>query len=77
MTYKVVTALKSKSGFVWDDVRGMGVTPEKRQAWNKLVKVREHISSLSTTTTVIIIRATNTSSRLPTMAGHIMTLWHD
>ncbi|KAI0270320.1 hypothetical protein BGY98DRAFT_1100725 [Russula aff. rugulosa BPL654] len=49
-TYKVVTALKSlaESGFVWDDVKGMGVTPEKRPAWDELVKSNKHFKPFAT-----------------------------
>ncbi|KAI0270321.1 hypothetical protein BGY98DRAFT_1010345 [Russula aff. rugulosa BPL654] len=47
-TYKVVTALKSKSGFVWDDLKGMGVTAEKRPAWDKLVESNKQFKPFAT-----------------------------
>jgi hypothetical protein len=31
---------------MWDDVRGMGVTPETLPAWEELCKVREHLSRI-------------------------------
>jgi hypothetical protein len=36
----------AKSGFVWDDVKGMGVTQEKRTAWDKLVEVCAYFKSV-------------------------------
>jgi hypothetical protein len=40
--------LKSMLGFVWDDEKGMGVTQDRKLEWDELVKVCEHMSSLST-----------------------------
>ena len=49
--YKIINELKLKSGFVWDDVYGMGVTEKsdasKHSAWQALVTVHDHIYSLS------------------------------
>jgi hypothetical protein len=44
--HEAVNQLRSKSGFVWNDMKGMNVTEESPQetqaAWAALVNVREH-----------------------------------
>jgi hypothetical protein len=45
--YGVITTLKSKSGFVWDNEKGMDVTQERRPEWDDLVKVCTRISSVN------------------------------
>ena len=46
-TYEAVVSLRSKSGFVWDNVKGMDVTEESpeetKAAWADLVNVSEHV----------------------------------
>ena len=43
--YLTVTALKSKSGFVWNDETGIDVTGLQHK-WDELVRVCEHIPRL-------------------------------
>jgi hypothetical protein len=45
--YEAVKMLKSKSGFVWDDEKGMNVTPDTEAAWQELVKVCEYVYSVN------------------------------
>jgi hypothetical protein len=47
--YAAVTELKLKSGFTWSDKKEMNVNDDMKLAWNELVKVCEHLSSLSMT----------------------------
>jgi hypothetical protein len=42
-TYDAVLTLKSKSGFVWDDQKGINVTTDTADAWEELVKVGEYV----------------------------------
>jgi hypothetical protein len=46
--YRIITALKSISGMVWDNEKGMGVTLDRQSEWDELTKVCNHISSLPT-----------------------------
>ena len=41
--YAAVLTLKSKSGFAWDNEKGMDVTPDTEDAWEQLVKVCEYV----------------------------------
>ncbi|KAH9971788.1 hypothetical protein BJV74DRAFT_799095 [Russula compacta] len=36
--YGIVTVLKSISGMVWDDEKGMGVMPDRQSEWDELTK---------------------------------------
>jgi hypothetical protein len=47
--YAAITELKSKSGFTWSDEKGMNVNDDMRSVWDELVKIHEHLFSLSTT----------------------------
>ena len=73
--YRIVTELKSKSGFVWDDVTGMSAMSGDNEELMALINVSDLLSSLSTTYDLIVIRVIKTSSSTSAMAGHIVRSW--